>query len=166
MLQYWVLGLPAYSVYMYMYNTFASMRRFLPFALLNCALVVVQVALYALLSSSNVLGILGIPVSDLIYYTLGSICAIVLLWRMVGKIDVASITVLMLKVLIATVVGVVFVSIIQVNIFAFDLSALYSLIQLIVMGIVGLIIIFGLCALLRVDEMDILKGILNRFRRR
>lgn len=163
-LQIWVIGLPMYSVYMYLYNTFASIRKFLPFALLNCVLVVVQIAQYALLSDPNLLGILGIPLADVFYYAFGAVCAIVLLRKLVGAIEVKSILVVSGKTLVATLVGMA-VAWVGLLLLPFDMNMFTALLQIVVCGLLGLIVSLVVSKLLRIEEMSVLNSVLARFKR-
>lgn len=86
LLSVWAIGLPFYSVWSYLYNAFASMRRFMPFALLNMALICLQVAMYAILTSSP-LGLLGIPAADLIYYIVFALCSWVLVKKVMNRFE-------------------------------------------------------------------------------
>lgn len=73
----WVIGLPMFSIWSYLYNAFASIRKFMPFALLNVVLISFEIPLYWALSSSP-LGLYGIPISDVIYYSAYALGSIVL----------------------------------------------------------------------------------------
>lgn len=163
-LRLWVVGLPFYAVYMYMYNTFASIHKFMPFALLNCALVLVQIVLYALLSAPGALGIAGIPVADVIYYVLGALLSVILLIRTVGSVDTLNIVVLALKALAATLVAMIFMYVLQLVLPLQATSMVQALLVIIICGIVGLVIAFRICMLLRIEEMNLLKSLVRRFR--
>lgn len=84
LLRIWAIGLPVYSIWCYLYNAFASLRRFLPFAVLNVCLTAAQVALYWVATSSP-LGLLGIPVADVIYYAAYAVGAIVLVKKVIDS---------------------------------------------------------------------------------
>ncbi len=163
-LRVWVLGLPAYAVYFYMYNTFASVRRFMPFALMNCALVVVQIVLYALLCRYETIGIAGVPVSDIIYYLAGSALSVLLFRRIVGPIDVMGILRLSLKAMFATLGGMG-VAWLVVLFFPGDANMFVAFAKIALGGVAGLLVALGLSRLLRVEETNFLDLILARFRR-
>ena len=164
-LQLWVLGLPMYAMYMYLYNTFASIRRFLPFALLNCCLVVAQIALYAVLSRPEAFGFAGIPIADICYYALGALLALLLLRKQVGALGVRSIVVMAAKVMVATAIGAGVVMALLVLV-PLELSTVSSLAQIVVLGLVGLVIIIGLCRVAKVEESTIVSSLIARMRRR
>ena len=164
-LQLWVVGLPLYSVLMYLYNTFASIRKFMSFALLNCVLVALQIFLYWLLCRTDLLSLAGVPVSDCIYYLAGSVAGIALLHRYIGSVGARSIIWLGVRTLIATLVGCAVVAGLLM-VFPLPPSIGAALIQIVVGGIIGLVVIFGTCKLMRIEEMRLVDGILNRVKGR
>ena len=164
-LRIWVLGLPLYAVYMYMYNTFASIHRFLPFALLNCVLVVVQIVLYALLSRPETLGIIGVPLADIAYYLLGAVLSLVLLQRMVGAIELKSLLVVSAKSVVAAVVSM-FAALLVSALLPFNsINTAYAILEICVGGIAGLAVFFVAAKLFRIEEMSVVNNILARFKR-
>lgn len=80
----WACGLPAFSIWSYLYNAFASVRSFMPFALLNVVLIALEVPLYWTLTSSS-LGLYGIPAADVIYYVTYAVGSYVLVKKVIGK---------------------------------------------------------------------------------
>lgn len=163
-LQLWVVGLPLYSVVMYLYNTFASIRKFMAFALLNCAMVGLQVGLYWLLSQPQVFALSGIPIADCCYYLAMSIAGIVLLKHFIGSVGTRSIIWLGVRSVIATVAGCIVVGVFLM-LFPLRPSIGAALIQIVVGGLLGLVVIFGICKIMRIEEMQILDRILARFKR-
>ena len=164
-LRMWVVGLPFYSVYMYLYSTFASIRKFMTFALLNCALVVVQVILYAILCSPTTLDILGVPLADVLYFCAGAVLSVMLIRKMVGRIDVVGMFVTALKVLVATLIGSVLVALLF-KLMPFELDTISSLIELVVFGLVGLVVILAICRVLKVEEFELVEGVVGRIVKR
>ncbi len=165
----WVLSLPFYSVLKYLYNVFASMRKFVAYTVVSLLMIVVQCALYALLCSPDVLGLAGVPVSDLVYY--GGCCVImlVILFRRIGSFGMGSILWMSVRVLAAAAVGAAaahgFSQLLPVG-----SGMAGGLLKLVVCGSIGLVIAFGLCALFRVPEMhvvtDLLGKVLGRLRKK
>ena len=164
-LRIWVIGLPMYAVYMYMYNTFASIHRFLPFAILNCVLVAVQIGLYALLSRPEVMGILGIPFADISYYLFGAVLSLVLLQRMVGTIELKSILVVSARSIVAAVASM-FTALLILTLLPFNsINTAYAVLEICVGGLAGLAVFFFVAKLLRIEEMSVINNILARFKR-
>lgn len=64
----WVVSLPFYAGYMYMYRVFAALRSFMKFAIIDFIVRLGQVAGYWYLCQPEVLGLAGIPISDLAFY--------------------------------------------------------------------------------------------------
>ncbi len=166
-LQLWAVSLPFYSLVMYLYNTFASIRRFMPFAIMNCILVAVQVGLYALFSSNEVFGLSGIPVADFVYYACGLVVAVLLLRHYIGGFGFTSVIWLGVRVAIASVGGIIVGAIFSslFNGVAYG-NPLMSLVQIIVVGCICLTTTFLLCRVLRVKETEIVTGMFKAIARR
>lgn len=160
-LRLWVVGLPMYSVLMYLYNTFASIRKFMPFAILNCVLVLLQVLLYWLLCRPGVLSLAGVPVADCCYYLAGAVAGVLLLEHFVGSVGARSVLWLGVRSLVATFVGCAAV-IGFLAVFPLQPSIGAALLQIVIGGVGGLVLIFGICKLMRIEEMSIVDGILSR----
>lgn len=160
-LAYWVLSLPFYAGHMYFYRVFAALRQFMTFALVSCLLNVIQIGLYALLCQANVLGLVGIPVADFVYFALMFIILAIVLQKRIGSYGMSHIIILSAKALLATLVavGVVYV---VLQLIPLQPSILSGFIEIIVCGSLGLLIAFGICKLLRVQEMEIVSNILGR----
>ena len=173
LLAVWVLCLPIYSVGMYLYKAFASLRKMMTFALLNCAIVVVQLVLYAILCRPDAFGIYGVPIADFVYYTLRGVASILLLRHYAGKGDAAPVWRTALLMLLSTLVGMG-LDWVLLNVGHATLAPLegmlghiaLAVIELLVCATVGLAAIFGLAKVLKVDELKLLSRLANRFRRR
>ena len=157
----WLYCLPFYAVLFFLYNVFASIRRFMTFAVVSCAMVAVQCVLYFLLCRPEVLGLTGVPIADLVYY--GACCVIltVLLRRMIGAFDLRYVLWLVVRVLVATAIATVLTYFISVWL-PFDQGMLGGFLRLVVAGGIGLVVAFGLCALFKVPEMEIVTGLIGK----
>lgn len=163
----WAVSLPFYSVSMFIYNVYASIRKFGVFAFISCALVVVQVSLYALLCNNDFMGLYGVPLADLAYYGLLCIIGLVVLRKYVGSgVKYGHALSLTVRACIASVVGAgaayALLMLLSSALAGLGSGIITGLIQLCVCGIVGLVISFGLCALFRIPEMNM---VLSRFKR-
>lgn len=157
----WVLSLPFYSVLKYLYNVFASMRKFVAYTVVNLLMIVVQCALYALLCSPEILGLAGVPIADLAYYAGCCIIMLAILYRRIGSFGMGSILWSSARVLVAAGIGVVVTLGISMLLPAGSGMAL-GLLHLVVCGSIGLVTVFGLCALLRVPEMSVVTDLLHK----
>ncbi len=157
----WVLTLPFYSVLKYLYNVFASMRKFVAYTVVSLLMIVAQCGLYALLCSPDVLGLAGVPISDLVYY--GGCCVIMLavLFRRIGSFGMGSILWMSARVLAATGLGVA-VTLGVSSLLPSGSGMALGLLHLVVCGSIGLVVIFGLCALFRVPEMHVVTNLLDK----
>lgn len=161
-LSLWVITLPFYSILMLLYNVFASIRKFLTFAAVSTIMVVVQCGLYGLLCNPELAGLAGVPFADLVYYSVCCVILCLLLRRYIGSYDLSGAASSMLRVLAATVIGCVAVAALNAVIPGGS-DMLSGLIHLAICGIVGLVVIFGLCALLKVPEMETVMALAGRF---
>lgn len=85
MLSIWAVGLPAFSIWSYLYNAFAAVRSFMPFAVLNVILIAGQIPVYWAFSST--IGLYGIPLADVFYYMAYAAGSIVLVKRVLSRFD-------------------------------------------------------------------------------
>ena len=163
----WVVSLPFYAVLMFMYNVFASMRKFMRFALVSTVMVPIQCVLYFVLCRPEVLGLIGVPIADLVYYGGCCVVLVLLLRKMIGSFDMRSILWSAARSLAASAVAAA-VAYGIVLLLPLD-GMLGGFVKLLVGGGIGLVVAFGLCALFRIPEMsfvtDILAKVKGRFAR-
>ncbi|MBQ9041505.1 MAG: murein biosynthesis integral membrane protein MurJ [Eggerthellaceae bacterium] len=157
----WLYSLPFYAVMFFLYNVFASIRRFLTFAVVSCLMVVVQCVLYFVLCTPQALGLVGVPIADLVYYGACCVILLVLLRRMIGAFDLKYVLWLTVRVLIATAVATVLSYFISVWLPVGE-GMVGGFIRLVVAGGIGLVVAYGLCALFRIPEMTIVTGLVGK----
>lgn len=163
----WAISLPFYSVSMFIYNVYASIRKFSVFAAISCGLVVVQVALYAVLCGTDELGLYGVPLADLAYYGLLCIIGMLVLRKYVGSgIKYGHMLFLAVRACIASALGAgaayLLLGVLSSALSGMGSGMLAGLIQLCLCGMVGLVVTFGLCLAFRIPEM---RTITRRFKR-
>ena len=161
-LSVWALALPFYSVHMYLYNTFASIRKFHLFAAVSCVMVILQCFLYSRFATTELFGLAGIPIADFCYY--GACCLIeaFILYKIIGSIGVAGILKKTALILVSSVVGGLIAFFVLGLIPNENASILSGFIELIVAGGIGLVVIYSLCAAFRLPEMSFVKSILKK----
>ncbi len=168
MLAAWLVSLPFYAIVMLLYNIYASMRKFFRFALVSTAMVAVQCLLYYVLSSPAVLGLVGVPISDLVYYGVCCLILTIMLRKMIGSFDLKSTLWLVVRVCIATAVAMG-VSFGIGYLIPQGVGMVDGIVRLVVCGGVSLVVAFGLCAVMKVPYMhyvtDIVAKVTRRFRR-
>ncbi len=157
----WLYCLPFYAVLFFLYNVFASIRRFMTFAVVSCGMVVVQCVLYFLLCTPQALGLTGVPIADLVYYVACCVILIVLLRRMIGAFDIRYVLWLAVRVLAATAIATVLTYFISVWLPVGE-GMIGGFVRLIVAGGIGLLVAFGLCALFRIPEMQIVTNLVGK----
>ncbi len=161
-LSMWVATLPFYSILMLLYNVFASIRKFMTFALVSTVMVAVQCALYALLCNPEFAGLGGVPLADLVYYSVCCVILCLVLRRFIGSFGLGGALSSAARVLVATVIGSLAAGALNVVIPG-GTDMVSGLLHLAICGVVGLFLIFGLCALLKVPEMEMVLKLLSRF---
>ena len=157
----WLYSLPFYAVLMFMYNAFAAMRKFMRFAVVSCIMVVVQCVLYYVLCTPQALGLVGVPIADLVYYSSCCIILVIMLRRMIGAFDIGSVLWLSVRALLATAIGSLLAYGISI-ILPFPQGMVGGFIRLIVAGSIGLVVSFALCALFRIPEMHLVTDLLGK----
>lgn len=164
----WLYSLPFYAVLFFMYNVFASIRKFTRFAVVSCAMVVVQCLLYYVLCRPGALGLLGVPIADLVYYIACCIILIAMLRQLIGPFNLMSVLWLAVRALAATAVGTALAYFIA-QWLPVGAGMLGGFIRLVVAGGIGLAVAFALCALFRIPEMrlvtDLVGKVTGRFKR-
>lgn len=165
-LSVWVIALPFYSLQHYLFNVFASLRRFATFAAICVGFCVVQCALYALLTSPDLFGLIGICVSDIVYYAVSVVVLLAVLRRYVGSIDARQTLISAAKALLATAVGAGLVWLALAFLPTWQ-GPLGGLVTVVLYGGIGLVIILALYHVMRVPEMNqIMSKIQGRFARK
>lgn len=164
-LSVWVIALPFYSLQLYLFNVFASLRRFTTFALICTGFTVLQCALYALLTSPERLGLIGICVADIVYYAVTVIILLAILPRYAGEVAMRKTLVSTTKALGATLVGMGVV-VIALTFLPHWGGPLGGFAMVVLYGGVGLVVILALYHLLRVEEMHMLTGAVQKFLKR
>jgi len=164
-LSIWVFALPFYSLQLYLFNVFASIRRFSLFAWTCTALCVLQCSLYYLLCNNPAIALMGVPIADFVYYLLATVILFVILRKLIGNIGGRATLSTSARVLIATVIGAGAMAAAN-HFLPFGMGRIAGAGAVVVYGIVGLLIIFGLCKLMRVSEIAIITDLMHKVTRR
>ena len=160
-LMMWLVSLPFYAVLFFLYNVFASLRKFTRFAIVSCVMVVVQCVLYFFLCRPGVLGLGGVPAADIVYYAACCIILLAMLQKMIGSFELPRILSTAVRVLIASAIAFVVSYFIGLWLPVGE-GMIGGFIRLVVGGLAGLIVAFGLCHLFRVPEMQVVTNLLGR----
>jgi len=108
-LVWWAAGLFFFASYMFVLKTFYSLKDTATPAVVNLGLTVVQIALYAMLTTGFAgwagLGLKGIPIADGIFFLLSVILLGAILSRRIGGFDAGGIVWLVVRVALASLVG-------------------------------------------------------------
>ena len=163
----WVISLPFYAGYMYMYRVFAALRSFMKFAIIDFIVRLGQVAGYWYLCQPEVLGLAGIPIADLAFYAVMMVVCSLIVRSKVGSYGNRGIAVVFVKTAIAGLIGAV-VAAALANGLSLALSnitlnaVVEAVIILAISGCIGLVVSCGLCRVLGVEEFSVLARIGNK----
>jgi putative peptidoglycan lipid II flippase len=173
-LRWWASGLIFYASTMFLLRTFYSLKDTRTPMNVNLGLTVVQIGLYVVLSTGigswPGLGINGLPIADVVFFTLSSVTLAVLLRRRIGGYNLRGVGSVFGRMLAASVIAAS-----AAWLMARALAPLLggiggSLLQVAVGGIAGLAIAVALGRLFGVSEVavaiDGFKRLVSRSRKR
>ncbi len=165
-LLFWGLGLFGFASYMYLLRTFYSLQDTNTPMLVNLLASGGRIGLYAALSTGVAglagIGLVGIPISDAIVYTLQFLWLALILRGRLGGVNGRAVTSSLARVLSASAVGGLAAWLtVQGTGILLDLP-LGFLIQLLLAGILGLGVSYGLATLMRVPEMSYARRVIGR----
>lgn len=153
----WTMSLPFYAGYMYMYRVFGALRSYLQFAIVDFVLRMPQVALYWWLCNQPSIGLIGIPLADLLFYALMLVACLLIARRMTGPFGIGGVIVTFVKSAIAALVsgGVVHALVTwasQAVVVPSAFAIPFALTLVCIGGVIGLALSYAVCKLLRMPE--------------
>ncbi|MDO8880731.1 MAG: murein biosynthesis integral membrane protein MurJ [Coriobacteriia bacterium] len=167
-LMWWALGLFFFASYMFVLKSFYSLQDTKTPMYTNIIATAVHIALYAVLTTGfadwNGLGIIGIPISDGIFFFGHVLVLLLILHRRVRTIDGRALAFTLGKVAVASAAGAGVATLVMRS--TGSLASLPGgfLIQLLGAGLAGVITAYGLMTALRVPELAESTGrVLGRF---
>ncbi|MCQ2752129.1 MAG: murein biosynthesis integral membrane protein MurJ [Coriobacteriales bacterium] len=156
----WGFVLPLYALYMFIYRAYSSIKSLKTVAIVNFCFTIIQVLIYLTLTGVITpqlsLGLLGIPCGDFVFYGCVIIVLCIILKNKLGKFNYVSLFKPLVKVIIASIAGALvcfFVSYGYNFIFGQASGTLQFFVELLVMGVCGLLITYLLCYALKVEEI-------------
>ncbi len=157
----WAVALPLYASYMFLYRAYSSLKDLKTVALCNLFLTALQILLYMIFTGVIVIpgftsfGLLGIACGDIVFYALMNIALLLVLRKRIGTFKFHKLGISTIKVIVASAIGGVIAELSSWGIESImDISnILGSFIALIIIGIIGLSVIFIVCRILRVSEV-------------
>ena len=171
----WAVALPLYAGYMYLYRAFSSLKELKTVALSNLVLTFVQVGLYVVCTGVvevpgfSGFGLVGLAVGDAVFYALMMLNLLLVLRRRIGPFGFGPLAFAVAKVTLASIAGAgaaMLVSIPLIGVFGIT-STIGSFVVLVVMGVVGLTVIWIACRILKVQEVAaIASRLAGKFRRK
>lgn len=165
---WWGTTLPLYALYMYLYRVFSALKDLVTLTKVDVALRVVNVACYVVLTlgvgSFQGLGIIGIPISDTIFYVLMNVALLVMLHRRVGSFANKGLRAYLAKVSVAAVLGGAVAFAVLKLIFPANMGIGGSFAAVLVCGIVALAVYGCASKLLHVPEVAAVAALVKRKR--
>ncbi len=156
-LRWWGVALFFYAASMFVLKTFYSLKDTRTPMIVNAFLTVIQVALYASLTVGAAgwtgLGLIGIPITDIVFYALILAALLMILRRRVGQIGGREILASLLRVIAAALVGGGVAYGLRVATGPLRELPAGFLAQLAICGILGLVVTYGVAAALGVHEV-------------
>ncbi len=158
-LQYWCISLPFYAGYMYLFKAFSAMKSLGQVTKIDAICRIGQASLYAILSLGvgdwSGFGLIGIPIADIIFYFAMFLILCILMQKKVGNYRLTAVLLSGGKSLIASVIAALV---------AFGILLLFgtvtnigtALIAVIVCGIAGLLVFYGLSRLFKIHETSLI----------
>ena len=168
------MALPFYSAYMYLYRAFSSLRDLMTVVVVDVVCRIIQIAFYALLVRGvgpvGGIGLPGIPIANTIFYVVMFFILLTILKRRVrqrgaGDVQLMSVAVVAVKTAIASAVGAIVV-LGLLMLMGTGTGVLTALLRVVACGVVGLVVTYLLCALLRVREVRQVAGLFGRVARK
>lgn len=171
-LMWWGVCLPFYSGYLYLYFAFSALRKLKVVTIVNVFASLLQMFLYAFLSEyipradgSSGLGLIGIPISDAIFFSIMFFVLLGLLYREVGSFGGKQVLVTIAKVSGASGVGGI-CGFAVYRLLPSTSSIGLALLEIVIITVVTLSLIYLICALMRIPEMRMLKSLGRKLARR
>lgn len=169
-LTWWALALFFFAGYMFVLKTFYALQDTKTPMYTNIGASVVQIALYAVLTTGiggwSGLGIKGIPIADGVFFFGHLAVLLLILHRRVGSFGMRDIAATTARILVAAAAGAAAAwGILRLSEGLASL-ALGFLLQLLLASVGGLLVAYGMSAILGVDEVaDIVRRVRSRMTR-
>jgi putative peptidoglycan lipid II flippase len=157
-LVWWAAGLFFFASFMFVLKTFYSLKDTRTPALVNLGLTVVQIALYAALTTGVAgwagLGLKGIPIADGIFFLLSVTALGTILSRRIGGFDAGGIVWLVVRVALASLVGAAAAIGLSALVANPDSRPVVAVATVAGAGLAGLVVTYAAAWALRVSEVS------------
>ena len=157
----WAVALPLFASYMFLYRAYSSIKDLKTIAICNLFLTVIQIAVYMILTGviaipgMPTIGLVGIACGDIVFYLLMNIALLLIMRHRVGSFHFSNLAFSTVKVIVASIIGGAIAELVSWFVEGFiDITNIFgSFVTLIIVGIVGLAVIYICCRILHVDEI-------------
>jgi len=156
-LQWWASGLFFFAAFMFVLRTFYSLKDTRTPMLTNLALTVIHVGLYAVLTTGALgftgIGLIGIPISDAVFYAMSFLLLAYLLRRKIGGYGTGALARTIMKIAAAAALGGAAAFGVAQTLANPDALPKIALATVLAGGVTGLAVTWGTAKLLRVQEI-------------
>lgn len=164
-LRFWALALPFFSVYMYLYRAFSSLRDLKTVTVVDVVCRAIQIPTYAILVSGigswKGIGLAGIAVGDAVFYAVMFFILTAILNKRVGGLALRRVGVAALKSSLGGIAGAV-VAYALVTLLGTGTSIGHAFVILVVAGIAGVVVAYGICMALKAEGAGAMKRLADR----
>ncbi|MGI6220344.1 MAG: murein biosynthesis integral membrane protein MurJ [Coriobacteriales bacterium] len=164
-LRYWCLSLPFYAGYMYLYRSFSAMHDLKLITWIDAVGRVFHAGMYAMFTTGLSFGLVGIPLADTIYYFVMFFILCFVMRKKVGGYGLPSVFATGIRSFIAAVIPAYLV-LILFQYFGSSATIPQAFLSIVVLGLIGLAIFYGLAKLFRVQETELIRSLARRLTRR
>lgn len=165
-LRWWGVALVFFATTMFLLRTFYSLKDTRTPMFVNLALTLVQIGLYVVLSTGlgswAGLGLDGLPIADTVFFALSAVALALVLRRRIGDWGLGGTGVTYVKTAVASLAGALVAWAVAAAVAPLASGVGGSLLQSSAGGLSGLAVAYGLCAALRVRELDFVFGLVRR----
>ncbi|MDO4502453.1 MAG: murein biosynthesis integral membrane protein MurJ [Coriobacteriia bacterium] len=168
LLKVWAINLPLYAGYMFVYRAYSAMKDMKTVAICNAILTVGQVTLYMTFTGVLIpgfsLGLQGLALADICFYTVMLLTLLAILHKRMSSLGLRDLGLPVLKMFDASMLGgaAACMTGLLLECWMPVSSTFNALFQLVLMGCVGLGVIFGLAKVLKVEEITSVIGAVAR----
>jgi len=165
-LQWWAAGLFFFAAFMFVLRAFYSLKDTRTPMLVNLALTVPHIGLYAILTTGALgfsgIGLVGIPISDAMFYAAAFVVLIFLLRRKIGGFGGNTLVRTVAGMTVASVVGGTLAAGIAHLMPNPDYSMKIALATVVVAGTFGLLATWGVARLLNIQEVSVAVNLVRK----
>lgn len=168
-LRTWIISLPVYAGYMYMYRAFSAMQDLGRITWIDVIGRLAQAGMYALFTTvafDGELGLAGIPIGDLVFYTAMFLILCYMLRRKVGPYGLKHVFGTFLKTFVAAIVpGIVAMALYELFFSTWLIagsSILTAIVNIVILGVAYVLAFYGMSKLMHIKETALVDSLVGK----